>query len=75
MNDASSTPVTGSNVTVKYLTFMLFGNKEGDNWNPRITIAIGVQPNNSTVNWTTANLETTVSAREIDCTQGASPSC
>ena len=70
-----STPITGSNVTITHLTFTLFGNLEGDHWNPRITISIGVQPNDSTVNWTTADLETTVSAREIDCTQGASPSC
>ena len=60
--------ITGDNVTVPYLTFVLFGNTEGDHWNPRITIAVGVAPNDATVNWNTANLETSVSARQIDCT-------
>jgi prepilin-type N-terminal cleavage/methylation domain-containing protein len=67
--------ITGDNVSIQYLTFTLFGNVEGDHWNPRVTVSVGVAPHDSTVNWTTANLETTVSARQIDCTQGGSPSC
>lgn len=60
--------ITGGNVSIRYLTFTLFGATEGDHWNPRITVAVGVAPDDATVNWTTASLETTVSARQIDCT-------
>lgn len=67
--------MTADNVKITNLSFTLFGNLEGDNWTPRVTIAIGVMPNDSTVTWPTANLETTVSARQIDCTQGPTPSC
>lgn len=73
--DGTAQPLTGSNVSIKYLTFEIWGNTEGDHWNPRVTVSIGVAPNDPTVNWTTASLQTSVSAREIDCTQGASPSC
>jgi prepilin-type N-terminal cleavage/methylation domain-containing protein len=68
-------PITGNNVTVRSLSFVIHGNKEGDQWNPRITITVGVAPNDPSVSWDTVNLETSVSAREIDCTQGGTPSC
>jgi hypothetical protein len=74
-NGGVAQAITGNNVDITYLDFELQGNTEGDHWNPRITVAIGVQPNDPTINWNTAQLQTTVSAREIDCTQGASPSC
>ena len=65
-NGGALTPLTSSNVSITYLTFTLFGNLETDTWNPRITIAVSVEPNDSTVSWTTANLETTVSSRSFD---------
>jgi prepilin-type N-terminal cleavage/methylation domain-containing protein len=65
-------PLTSNNVSVTYLKFVIYGNTEGDHWNPRITIAIGAQPNDSTVSWSTVNLETTISARGIDCTPDGS---
>jgi prepilin-type N-terminal cleavage/methylation domain-containing protein len=64
-----SESITGTNVNVETLSFVLFGNIEGDNWTPRITIAIGVAPSSTdaaTEN-DVLNLQTTVSAREIDC--------
>jgi prepilin-type N-terminal cleavage/methylation domain-containing protein len=71
-------PVTGSNVAVKYLKFTLFGNIEGDTWNPRVTISMGVSPSSSdpVVQNNLINLQTTVSAREIDCdTTGGTVAC
>ena len=67
--------ITDDNVSIQYLTFTLFGNIEGDHWNPRITISVGVQPKDPTITWNTGNLETTISARAIDCTPGGVPSC
>jgi prepilin-type N-terminal cleavage/methylation domain-containing protein len=66
-------PITGDNVDVTYLTFTLFGNTEGDHWPPRITIAMGVAPNSTdpALASDVLNLETTVSAREIDCIGGS----
>jgi prepilin-type N-terminal cleavage/methylation domain-containing protein len=63
------TPITGGNVTVNYLSFTLFGNTEGDHWNPRITISLGIVPtsNDPAVASDTVNLQTTISARAIDC--------
>jgi len=70
-------PITGDNVSVKYLTFTITGNTEGDHWPPRITISIGVAPNSTdpAVANDVINLQTTVSAREIDCTQNTPSSC
>lgn len=70
--------LTSSSTFITNLSFIIFGNLEGDHWNPRITIAVSARPTNSTVSWATANLETTVSARSIDCTipnPPSSPSC
>lgn len=69
--------ITGGDVTVQYLKFTIWGNTEGDNWPPRITISLGVAPNSTdpAVASDTINLQTTVSAREIDCTTGPSVSC
>ena len=74
-NNGVAEPLTSDNVSVTDLSFTIFGNIEGDHWNPRITIAIGAQPNDNTVTWSTANLETTVEARSIDCTLDTPPSC
>jgi len=74
-NSGVAEPITGNDVVVKYLTFTLFGNLEGDHWNPRITIAMGVAPSSTdrSLAGDVLNLETTVSAREIDC--GTSVGC
>ncbi len=69
--------ITGNTVSVKYLQFRLFGQTEGDHWPPRITISIGISPSSTdpAVSNDVFNLETTVSARTIDCTTGSSPQC
>lgn len=67
--------VTGSNVKVQYFNSILFGNTPGDHWNPRITITLGIHPNDASLSGNVLNLETTVSARQIDCTQSSPPSC
>lgn len=70
-------PLTDNNVNVSYLTFTIFGNTEGDNWPPRITISMGVSPSSTdpVLESDVVDLQTTVSARDIDCTIGASPEC
>ncbi len=74
-NDGVPEPLTSDNVSITNLSFTIFGNLEGDHWNPRVTVAIGVEPNDNTVSWSTANLETTISARSIDCTLDTPPQC
>jgi prepilin-type N-terminal cleavage/methylation domain-containing protein len=73
----SSTPqsITGATVSVTYLRFRLFGQLEGDNWAPRIGIAIGIAPSSTdpAIANDVFNLETTVSARTIDCVPNSSP--
>ena len=72
---ASAQPITGNNVVVKYLIFTLSGNTEGDNWTPRITISLGVAPNSSDpgIANSVLDLQTTISARGIDCDASAVP--
>jgi prepilin-type N-terminal cleavage/methylation domain-containing protein len=69
--------ITGNAVSVKYLKFQLFGQTEGDHWPPRITISLGIAASSTdpAVANDVFNLETTVSARTIDCTPVANPSC
>jgi prepilin-type N-terminal cleavage/methylation domain-containing protein len=69
--------ITGNGVYVKYLKFQLFGQTEGDHWPPRITISLGIAASSTdpAVMNDVFNLETTVSARSIDCTPGSTPSC
>jgi prepilin-type N-terminal cleavage/methylation domain-containing protein len=73
--DPTAQSITGNDVSVKYLQFTLFGNLEGDQWTPRVTIAIGATPSSTdpAVASDVLNLQTTVSARQIDC--GADGSC
>ena len=70
----SSTPqaITGNTVSVKYLRFQLFGQTEGDHWPPRITISLGIAASSTdpAVANNVFDLETTVSARTIDCVPG-----
>jgi prepilin-type N-terminal cleavage/methylation domain-containing protein len=70
-------PITSDNVTLKYLTFTIFGTTEGDNWPPRITISMGVVASSTdpAVANDVINLQTTVSARNIDCTQTTPQKC
>jgi prepilin-type N-terminal cleavage/methylation domain-containing protein len=69
--------ITGNTVSVKYLKFKLFGQTEGDHWPPRVTISIGIAASSTdaAVMNDVFNLETTVSARTIDCTTGNNPQC
>jgi prepilin-type N-terminal cleavage/methylation domain-containing protein len=71
------TAITGDNVNVSNLTFTIFGNTEGDNWPPRITISMGVVPSSTdpAVASDTVSLQTTISARQIDCTSGSPAQC
>jgi type II secretory pathway pseudopilin PulG len=73
-NGGIAEPLTSNDVTVKYLSFRMVGNLEGDGWPPRITIFLGIAPSSSdpAITITTLNFETTVSARQIDCTAGGS---
>ncbi len=75
--NGTAQPVTGNNVNVKYLNFFLFGNTEGDNWPPRVTVAIGVAASstNPALQQSVVHFQTTISARGIDCTQINPVSC
>ena len=77
VDSSSSISITGDAVKVVYAHFLLFGNVEGDTWTPRVTIAIGIVPSSTdpAVNGDVLNLETTVSARTIDCSQDGSLQC
>lgn len=68
----ASQAVTGNSVTLKYLTFQLFGQVEADHWPPRITVSMGIAPSSTdpAVEGNVFNLETTVSSRSIDCVPG-----
>lgn len=72
----SSTPqsITGNTVYVKYLNFQLLGQTEGDHWPPRVTISLGIAASSTdpAVENDVFNLETTVSARTIDCVPNTS---
>jgi prepilin-type N-terminal cleavage/methylation domain-containing protein len=72
---AALTSVTGNAVLVKYLTFQLFGQVEGDHWTPRVTISMGIAPSSTdpAVSGDVVNLQTTVSARTIDCDTTVTP--
>ena len=74
ISNANYQSITGDNVSVKYLTFVIFGNTEGDQWNPRITITLGVAPSSSDpgISNDVLNLQTSISAREIDCSVSTS---
>ena len=64
--------ITGDTVSVKYLQFQLFGQTENDHWTPRVTVSLGISPSSTdpAVMNDVFNLETTVSARTIDCLPG-----
>jgi prepilin-type N-terminal cleavage/methylation domain-containing protein len=78
-NDGAFIPITADTVNVSSsgLVFTIFGNTEGDNWPPRITISLAAVPSSTdpALESDIINLQTTVSAREIDCTQGDPVQC
>ncbi len=73
--NSNAQSVTGNAVLIKYLQFQLYGQTEGDHWPPRVTISIGIAPSSTdpAVSNDVVNLETTVSARTIDCVPGTNP--
>lgn len=73
--DGAMQEITGSDVKIQYANFILFGNTPGDQWNPRITITVGIRPNDASLSGDVLNLETTVSARQIDCPPGGLLPC
>ncbi len=75
VNSNASSSITGNTVSVKYLKFQLYGQTEGDHWPPRVTISLGISPSSTDpgISSDVLNLETTVSARTIDCEPGTSP--
>lgn len=77
-NNGAAEAITNGNVTIKYFKVIMFGNTEGDNWPPRITLALGVAASSSdpVLENNVLNLQTTISARLIDCTTASStPQC
>jgi prepilin-type N-terminal cleavage/methylation domain-containing protein len=67
--NGSTASVTGANVKITRLSFILQGQEEGDQWPPRITISMGVTANSTdpAIASDVFNIETSVSARAIDC--------
>lgn len=58
--------ITGDNVTVQYLNFLLLGSRNNDKFPPRVTIAIGVSPKEVTLADRVLSLQTTISSRLLD---------
>lgn len=58
--------ITGGNVSVRYMNFVIFGEDESDGYPPRITISVGVGANEVGTSDITTRLQTTVSARTLD---------
>jgi len=73
--DGTAQEVTGNDVKIQYFNSILFGNTPGDQWNPRVTLTVGIHPKDASLSGNILNLETTVSARQIDCPQGSPSSC
>ncbi len=69
-NSGQALPLTSGDVVVKTLQFRLFGMLEGDGWTPRITVLLSIAPSSTdpAIANTVLNFETTISARQIDCT-------
>jgi len=58
--------ITGSNVNIRYLSFILSGNLSDGALPSRVTIAVGVSAKAAGVSANVINLQTTVSARQSD---------
>lgn len=63
VNNNQFQKITADNVDVKYLKFYLQGNRGGDGYQPRVTIALGVSSKEIGLRGNIINLQTTVSAR------------
>ncbi len=59
-------PLTASNVSIRYLNFVISGNQPNDGVPPRITVVLGVSSRELGVAGTVINMQTTVSARVLD---------
>ncbi|MDP2741591.1 MAG: type II secretion system protein [bacterium] len=57
--------ITGENVSVQYLNFIISGNQNNDGLPPRITILVGASSKNKSASFYNVNLQTTVSSRII----------
>jgi len=67
VNGFGARPITASDVGVLTLQFVLFGHQAGDSYPPRITITLQVTPVGlQGLDIPIVNLQTTISAREID---------
>jgi len=62
---SSGQEITGENVSVQYLNFIISGNDDNDGLPPRITILVGANPKNKSASSYVVNLQTTVSSRVI----------
>lgn len=62
----SGNKITADNISVQYLNFIIFGNKNNDGYPPRITILVGASPRNASGASYTVDLQTTVSSRILD---------
>ncbi len=67
ISPGSREAITGDNVTVEYFKVILSGTSLSDHWNPRVTVSVGIRPNEPTLRQDVLNLQTTVSARKLDC--------
>lgn len=63
---APAAPLTAKNVIIKELKFNLMGHVAGDEMPPRITISISVGSDYHDLKNVVTNIQTTVSARNID---------
>lgn len=60
---SSGQNITGDNVSVENLRFILFGNQNGDGYPPRVTILVGATSRLASALSYKVNLQTTVSSR------------
>jgi hypothetical protein len=67
---ATFSPLTADTVSIPYFTAEVSGNTAGDHWTPRITLNIGVASKDPALVGQVLHLQTTVSARAIDCDTG-----
>lgn len=59
-------PITGQNVLVQYLRFLLLGNVWNDGQQTRVTVAVGIGTRELGVSDAVVRLQTTISPRELD---------
>ncbi len=63
-------PLTTSDVGLSYFETTIFGAVAGDHWPARVTLVLGITPTDPALKNNILNLQTTVSARQIDCDAG-----